>query len=71
MRTRLKASRSASKGRSESVIATLTPAKFIVGQIDVDEGYELKVGMTLVPTWAPVRVQYGENVFGLKLEPLL
>ena len=42
-----------------------------MGQIDVDESYELKLGMTLTPTWAPVRVQYGENVFGLKLEPLL
>ena len=28
------------------------------------------MGMTMKPTWAPVRVQYGENVYGLVLEPL-
>ena len=42
-----------------------------MGQIDVDENYDLKIGMTLRPTWAPVRVQYGEDVYGLKLEPMV
>lgn len=42
-----------------------------MGQIDADENYDLKIGMTLRPTWAPVRVQYGEDVYGLKLEPMV
>ncbi len=42
-----------------------------MGRIDADENYDLKVGMTLRPTWAPVRVQYGEDVYGLKLEPMV
>ena len=29
-----------------------------------------KLGMTMQPSWEPVRVQYGENVYGLKFEPL-
>jgi hypothetical protein len=41
-----------------------------MGQINVDENYDLKVGMQLLPGWEPVRVQYGENVYGLKLQPL-
>ena len=40
-----------------------------MGQIHVDEAFDLKIGMTMHPTWAPVRVQYGENVYGLVLEP--
>jgi hypothetical protein len=40
-----------------------------MGQIHVDESYPLKIGMTLEPSWAPVRVQYGENVYGLVLTP--
>jgi uncharacterized OB-fold protein len=40
-----------------------------MGQIDVDENYDLKIGATLQPTWAPVRVQNGENVYGLVLHP--
>jgi len=40
-----------------------------MGQIDVDESVNLKLGATLQPTWAPVRHQYGENVYGLVLEP--
>jgi len=39
-----------------------------MGQIAVDEKFELTTGMTLQPEWAPVRVQYGENVYGLVLE---
>jgi len=41
-----------------------------MGRIDVDEDYPLKTGMTLRPTWASVRVKYGENEYGLMLEPL-
>ncbi len=41
-----------------------------LGQIAVDETYDLKLGMTLRPYWEPVRVQYGENVYGLVLRPL-
>ena len=41
-----------------------------MGQIAVDEMFDLKTGMTLQPEWAPIRVQYGENVYGLVLEPL-
>ena len=41
-----------------------------MGQIHVDEFYPLKNGMTLEPSWGPVRVQYGENVYGLVLEPV-
>ena len=41
-----------------------------MGQIQVDESYDLKLGMTMQPDWEPVRVQYGENVYGLTLEPL-
>jgi hypothetical protein len=40
-----------------------------MGQIAVDEGFDLKTGMVLNPEWAPIRVQYGENVYGLVLEP--
>jgi len=41
-----------------------------MGQIKVDESVKLKVGMTMLPSWEPVRVQYGENVYGLALAPL-
>jgi uncharacterized OB-fold protein len=41
-----------------------------MGQIHVDESFDLKNGMILQPSWGPVRVQYGENVYGLVLEPL-
>jgi uncharacterized OB-fold protein len=41
-----------------------------MGQIHVDESYELKLGEELSPSWDPVRVQYGENVNGLVLTPL-
>jgi uncharacterized OB-fold protein len=40
-----------------------------MGQIQVDESYPLQNGMVLQPAWAPVRVQYGENVNGLSLKP--
>jgi uncharacterized OB-fold protein len=41
-----------------------------MGQIGVDEDYPLKIGMWMQPSWEAVRVQYGENVYGLKLWPL-
>ncbi len=41
-----------------------------MGQINVDEAYNLKVGMKMRPSWEPVRVQYGEDVYGLMLEPM-
>ena len=41
-----------------------------MGRIDVDESYPLATGMLLQPTWAPVRVKYGENVYGLMFEPV-
>jgi hypothetical protein len=41
-----------------------------MGQIQADEAADLQTGMTLRPGWAPVRVQYGENVYGLVLEPV-
>ncbi len=42
-----------------------------MGQIAVDESYPLQTGMILEPSWAPVRVKNGENVYGLKLEPIV
>jgi hypothetical protein len=41
-----------------------------MGQINVDEHYPLKLGMVMKPSWEPVRVQAGENVYGLKFSPL-
>lgn len=41
-----------------------------MGQINIDETYHLKTGMTMKPSWEPVRLQYGENVYGLMLEPI-
>jgi uncharacterized OB-fold protein len=40
-----------------------------MGQINVDESYELTMGMILEPNWEPVRKQYGENIYGLVLKP--
>jgi hypothetical protein len=40
-----------------------------MGQIKADSIDGLKLGMTLRPSWEPVRKQYGENVFGLKFTP--
>jgi uncharacterized OB-fold protein len=41
-----------------------------MGQIKADSVDELKLGMMMKPSWEPVRVMYGENVYGLKFEPL-
>ena len=41
-----------------------------MGQIKVDSVDELMVGMKVKPSWEPIRVQYGEDVYGLKFEPV-
>ena len=40
-----------------------------MGQIEADEDYDLRIGEICKPAWEPVRVQYGENVYGLKFYP--
>ncbi len=41
-----------------------------MGQIKVDSVDCLKTGMKMKPSWEPIRMQYGENVYGLKFEPM-
>jgi uncharacterized OB-fold protein len=41
-----------------------------MGQIKAESADQLKLGMKLKPSWEPVRVQNGENVYGLKFEPM-
>ncbi len=41
-----------------------------MGQIKAESIDDLKVGMPVHPTWEPVRVQAGEDVYGLKFEPI-
>jgi len=41
-----------------------------MGQITTDSIDRLKLGMEVHPSWEPVRVQFGEDVYGLKFEPL-
>lgn len=41
-----------------------------MGQIKVDSPDGLKLGMKVHPSWEPVRVTAGEDVFGLKFEPI-
>jgi uncharacterized OB-fold protein len=41
-----------------------------MGQIKADSIDGLKTGMNLKASWEPVRVQYGEKVYGLKFEPV-
>jgi uncharacterized OB-fold protein len=40
-----------------------------MGQIKADFAEQLRIGMTLKPSWEPVRVKDGEDVYGLKFEP--
>ncbi len=40
-----------------------------MGQVAADSPDQLKLGMALEASWAPVRVQYGENIYGLKYTP--
>ncbi len=39
-----------------------------MGQIEVDSVDSLKTGMKMKASWEPVRVQYGEDVYGLKFK---
>ena len=41
-----------------------------MGQIRADSVDQLKRGMKLKVSWEPVRVQYGEPVYGLMYEPM-
>jgi uncharacterized OB-fold protein len=41
-----------------------------MGQVKAESIDGLALGMAMKPSWEPVRVQYGENVYGLKLEPI-
>jgi len=41
-----------------------------MGQVKVESLDELKLGMKVKPSWEPVRVQAGENIYGLKFEPI-
>ena len=40
-----------------------------MGQINVDEDFLLTSGMAMKASWAPVRIQAGENVYGLVYSP--
>jgi len=39
-----------------------------MGQIIAGDGEQIPLGEEMKASWQPVRVQYGENVYGLKLE---
>ena len=41
-----------------------------MGQIKADSAEQLRIGMTLKASWEPVRVKDGEDVYGLKFEPV-
>ncbi len=41
-----------------------------MGQIKTESVDCLKAGMKMKPSWEPVRVQHGEDVYGLKFEPI-
>ena len=41
-----------------------------MGQIKADSIDQLMLGMQMRPTWEPVRVQAGEDIYGLKFEPV-
>ena len=41
-----------------------------MGQIKADENTPLKTGMPVEASWEPVRLQAGENVYGLVLTPV-
>ncbi len=40
-----------------------------MGQIKVDSVDQLKRGMKMKVSWQPVRIQHGEDVYGLMYEP--
>lgn len=41
-----------------------------MGQINARSLDELKIGMPVHTSWEPIRVQYGENVYGIKYTPI-
>jgi uncharacterized OB-fold protein len=41
-----------------------------MGQVNASSLDELKVGMPVKASWEPIRVQYGENVYGIKYTPV-
>ena len=41
-----------------------------MGQIKADSLDGLKLGMNVKPSWEPIRVVYGEDVYGLRFEPV-
>jgi uncharacterized OB-fold protein len=41
-----------------------------MGQIKANSVDQLKLGMKVKPSWEPIREQYGEDVYGLKFEPM-
>jgi uncharacterized OB-fold protein len=41
-----------------------------MGQIKTEAIDQLKLGMMMSARWEPIRVQYGEDVYGLKFEPM-
>lgn len=41
-----------------------------MGQVNASSLDELKIGMPVKASWEPIRVQYGENVYGIKYTPI-
>jgi scaffold protein (connect acetoacetyl-CoA thiolase and HMG-CoA synthase) len=41
-----------------------------MGQVNANSLDELKIGMPVKASWEPIRVQYGENVYGIKYTPV-
>jgi uncharacterized OB-fold protein len=41
-----------------------------MGQINASSLDELEIGMPVKASWEPIRVQYGENVYGIKYTPI-
>jgi scaffold protein (connect acetoacetyl-CoA thiolase and HMG-CoA synthase) len=41
-----------------------------MGQVNAGSVDELKLGMPVKASWEPIRVQYGENVYGIKYTPI-
>ena len=41
-----------------------------MGQVKADSLDELKIGMAVEASWEPIRMQYGENVYGIKYTPV-
>ena len=41
-----------------------------MGQVKANSLDKLKIGMTVEASWEPIRMQYGENVYGIKYTPV-